>query len=296
MSATLFSETHSSNLKLFVQQPAIPQFRELLTQGVLGGAAALLIYAVIYSFFIDNYYKPLIVGALHEFLAIGALTGLAHGLVRWCYSRLVQDRLLRVGRFLTAVGVVAVGCAILEALYAPENKNHVDPWLLALWVGLQVISLSVMTGSKRRPWRALVYGVGRINTGQRLPGSAIGLLLRLVMLFASFEAIFLFVCVLQMNEELRDFVLWWLIVVDFVIGLVIALVNPRFWLTLSFALLINAPWLYRLMLYPNEPTLIKIITSGYLLLWSAFLLTRCRSLDPLFSSIRKELRYYYLVD
>jgi len=296
MSATLFSETHSSNLKLFVQQPPIPQFRELLTQGVLGGAAALLIYAVIYSFFIDNYYKPLIVGALHEFLAIGALTGLAHGLVCWCYSRLFQERLLRVGRFLTAVGVVAVGCAILEALYAPENKNHIDPWLLASWVGLQVISLSVMTGSKRRPWRGLVYGVGRINTGQRLPGSAIGLLLRLVMLLGCFEAIFLFVCVLQMNEELKDFVLWWLIVVDFVIGLVIALVNPRFWLTFSLALLINAPWLYILLLYPNEPTLIKIIISGYLLLWCAFLLTRCRSLDPLFSSIREELRYYYLVD
>jgi len=297
MSATLFSDAHRSNHKLLlVQQPAIPQFRELLTQGVLGGAAALFIYASIYSFFIDNYYKPLIVGALHEFLAIGALTGLAHGFVCWCYSRLFQDRFLRVGRFLTAVGVVAVGCGILEALYAPENKNHVDPWLLALWVGLQVISLSVMTGSKWRPWRALVYGVGRINRGQRLPGSTIGLLLRLVMLFGCFEAIFLFVCVLQMNEQVKDFVTWWLIVMDFLIGLIIVLTIPRFWVALTLAVVINAPWLFILIKYFHELRFIRFFFFGYLVLWGAYLITQCRRLDPLFSSIREELRYYYLVN
>jgi hypothetical protein len=101
---------------------------------------------------------------------------------------------------------------------------------------------------------------------------------------------------IQMNQKPRDFVIAWLVVADFLIGFVIALVNPRFWLTLSLALLINAPWLYILLLYPNEPQIIKIIISSYLLLWCAFLLTRCRTLDPLFSSIRKELRYYYLVD
>jgi len=293
MSATLFSDAHSSNYKLLVQQPAIPQFRELLTQGVLAGSFALFIQAIIFSFFIDNYYKLLIVGALHEFLIIGVLTGLAQGLVYWCYTRLFQARFRRIARLLTSVAVAALSYLVLEFLY-PSEAVHLP--LTASWVGLQVICFLVMTGSKRRPWRALIYGVARVNSHQRLPASAIGFLLRLTLLFLCFESIFLFVCVLQMNEKLRDFVVWWLVVADFVIGLVIALVNPRFWLTLSLAVVINAPWLYILLLYPNEPQLIKIIIFAYLLLWCAFLLTRWRRLDPLFSSIRQELRYYYLVD
>ena len=294
MSATLFSETHSSKLKVLVQEPSVPQFHELLTQGVIAGSFALFIHAVVFSFFIGNYYKPLIVGTLHEFVGMGALTGLVHGLVCWCYARLFQVRFSEIARLLISVAIVAVSYGVLELVYPSEQP--VDLLLGTSWFSLQVISLSVMTGSQRRPWRALIYGVSRVNTHQRLPASAIGLLLRVALLLLCFESIFLFICVLQMNEELRDFVLWWLIVADFVIGLVIALVNPRFWLTFSLALLINAPWLYRLLLYANEPRLIKIIISGYLFLWCAFLLTRCRGLDPLFSSIREELRYYYLVD
>ena len=294
MSATLFSETHSSNLKVFVEKRAIPQFRELLTQGVIAGSFALFIHAVIYSFFfIDNYYKQFIVGALHEFLGIGALTGLVHGVIYWCYARLFHARFQGIARLLTSLITVAIGYCVLE-FFQPSPYFHVP--VLASWFGAQVISLAVMTGSKWRPWRALVYGVGRINTGQRLPGSAIGLLLRLVMLFGCFEAIFLFVCVLQMNEQVKDFVTWWLIVLDFLIGLIVVLTIPRFWVALTLAVVINAPWLFILIKYFNELRFIRFFFFGYLVLWGAYLLTQCRRLDPLFSSIREELRYYYLVD
>jgi hypothetical protein len=294
MSATLFSETYSSNLKLYVQQPAIPQFRELLTQGVLAGSFAMFIYAIVCSFFIDNYYKLLILRALHECVGIGAVTGLAHGFVYWCYARLFQARFRHIARLLTSVITIVVSYSVLSFLYPAEQSVHVP--LLTSWIGVQLISFSVITGSQWRPWRALVHGVSRVNSHQRLPASAIGLLLRVTLLSLCLESIFFFICMVQMNHELRDFVIMWLIVADFVIGLVIALVNPRFWLTLSLALVINTPWVYLLSVLSNPAGLERIIICGYFMLWCAFLLTRCRHLDPLFSSIREELRYYYLVD
>jgi hypothetical protein len=292
MSATLFSETHSSSLKLFVQQPAIPQFRELLTQGVLAGSFAVFIHAIVFSFFTDNYYKSMIARSLHEFLAIGTLMGLAQGLVYWCYARLFQARCRPIARLLTPVVTVAVGYGVLEFFSAYFLKLP----LLASWLGVQVISLSVMTGSQWRPWRALIYGVSRVNRHQRLPASVIGLLLRVTLLFLCFESIFILICELPMINKLSEFMIWWLVAVDFVIGLVIALVNPRFWLTLSLAIVTNVPWVYLLLLFRNDPGVTHVIICSYLLLWCAFLLTRCRTLDPLFSSIREELRYYYLVD
>jgi len=297
MSSILGLDARVPNLKIVTYSSDKPQLRELLTQGVLAGVAVACIYAMYFSFFIPNYYKWLILGILHKFLGIGAAKGLLSGFAYWCYTRLPQSRFRPVVRFTIAIVVVGIAYVVLELLYpSPPSDQPVVVSLVVVWTALPVISLSISVGSRWRPWRALVYGVGRINTRQRLPTSAIGLVLRVALLFLCFESIYLFVCMIQMNEKLRDFVIMWLIVADFVIGLVIALVNPRFWLTLCLALLINAPWLYILLLYPNEPQIIKIIISGYLLLWCAFLLTRCRTLDPLFSSIRKELRYYYLVD
>jgi hypothetical protein len=299
MSATLFSHTRTSNLRLSVQQPAIPQFRELLTQGVLAGSFALFIYAIVCSFFIDNYYKLLICRAVHECVGIGAVTGLAHGLIYWCYARLFQARFRQTARLLTSVVTVAVSYAVLSFLYPSDqsvNEQSPNVPLLTSWIGVQLISFSVITGSHWRPWRALIYGVSRVNSHQRLPASAIGLLLRVTLLSLCLESIFFLICMLQMNGELKNFVIMWLIVADFVIGLVIALVNPRFWLALSLAIMINGPWIYLSLMYPNEASRANVFLGGYLLLWCAYLVTRWRRLDPLFAYIREELRYYYLVD
>jgi hypothetical protein len=294
MSTTLGIYPRVSNPTIITYRADRPQLRELLAQGVLAGVIASWVYAIYLSFFVDSYYKALIFTLFYELLGVGTAKGLAHGFAYWCYTRLPQARFRLFVRFIIATAVVSVAYFVLQRLY-PSDKP-VDVPLLAVWTALHVICFSVLVGSRWRPWQALVYGVGKINTRQLLPASVVGSLLRLVMLFACFQSTFLFVCVLQMNHKLRDFAIGWLVVVDFVIGTVIVLTNPRFWLALFLALLINAPWLYILLLYPNEPRLIKIIISSYLLLWCAFLLTRWRRLDPLFSSIREELRYYYLID
>lgn len=294
MSTTLGIYEHVSNPRIITYRADRPQLRELLTQGVLAGVIASWVYAIYLSFFVDSYYKAFMFTHFYELLGVGTAKGLAHGFVYWCYTRLPQVRFRLFVRFVFAIAVVGVAYLVLQRIYPSDEP--VDVSWLAVWTVLPVISFSVLVGSRWRPWRALVYGVGKINTRQLLPASVVGFLLRLVMLFACFLSTFAFVCVLQMNDKLRDFAIAWLVVVDFVIGTVIALTNPRFWLALALALLINVPWLYIRLLDPNEPGLIKIIFSGYLFLWVAYLLTHWRRLDPLFSSLREELRYYYLID
>lgn len=296
MSTTLGINARVLNPRIVTYRADRPQLRELLTQGVLAGVVALFVHSIILSFVTDNYSKLFIVNALYLFLWPGAAAGLVYGLLYWCYRRMFDTRFHLVARFLIALLVVASVYGVLMLLYPSAREQQVDIPVITSWAGFQVISFSVMTGSEWRPWRAFIYGLGHVNSNQRLPASAVGLLLRSSLLFLVLHWLFVFVCVLQMNEELSDSVILWLVVADFLIGLMIALLNPRFWIALSLALVINSPWVYLWFKYPIEPSYITIVLGGYLFLWGAYLVTRCRRLDPLFSSIREELRYYYLVD
>lgn len=296
MSTTLGINVRVSYPSIVTYRADRPQLRELLTQGVLAGVVALFVHSIIFSFFTDNYSKLFILSALYLFLWPGAAAGLVHGFLYWCYRRMFDTRFDLVARFLIALPVVASGYGVLILLYPSAQEHQVDIPLITSWAGLQLISFSVMTGSKWRPWRTFIYGVGRINSNQRLPASVVGLLLRSSLLFLVLHWLFVFVCVLQMNEELSDYVILWLVVADFLIGLMIALVNPRFWIALSLAVVINSPWVYLWFIFTIEPSYITIVLGGYLFLWCAYLVTRWRRLDPLFSSIREELRYYYLID
>ena len=296
MSATLFNQPRSANVNIVVYQYAVPTLRELLTQGALAGAFAYFLILIGASFSIDNYYKVLLFGALPSYLGVGLVVGLFDGLAIYGCTRYFSARLPWLIRLAVAVVVFAASQIVLNILYPPPNWDRDSVVRLVGFGLLPVLSFSFITGSRYRPWRALSYGTRRIGNYQYLPATITGFVLRLALLFGWFQSILVLVCIIEMNEELWDLFVVWLVAMHFLIGLAITLTNPRFWLAAILAALINAPWLVILIVYRDQLGTVWFFMAGYLALWLGFMLSRCAALNPLFSSISEELRYYYLID
>lgn len=296
MSTTLINQPRSANVNIVVYQYALPSLRELLTQGALAGVLAYFLILIGVSFSIIDYYKMLLFAALPEYLGIGLVVGLFDGLAVYCCTRFISPRLPWMARVGIAIATVAASEALLTSRSSATNWDQ-DYWMRLIGFGLlQVFILSLITGSRCRPWRALTYGTTRIANFQYLPATITGFLLRIVLLFGCFQSILVLVCIIEMKEDLMDLVIMWLIAMHFLIGLLIALTNPRFWAAATLAALINAPWIVILIIYFHEMGTFWFFLLAYVALWLGFMLCRCAALNPLFSSINKELRYYYLID
>ena len=296
MSTTLFNQPRTANVNIVVYQYAVPRLRELLTQGALAGAFSYFLVLIGESFSVINYYKMLLFAVLPAYLAMGLVLGLFDGLAIYCYTKYFSARLPWLIRLAVALVVFGASQVVLNILHPPPNWDR-DSVVRLVGFGLvPVLSLSCITGSRFRPWRALTYGTRRIGNYQYLPATITGFLLRLVLLFGCLESLLILVCIIQMNEALWELFVVWLIAMHFLIGLAITLSNPRLWLAATVAALINAPWLGILIIYFHRMGPVSIFMIAYLVLWLGFMLSRCAALNPVFSSINEELRYYYLID
>lgn len=291
MITTLFNEPPSATLNLVAYKTAPLELPEFLTQGGLAGAFAFFFIPVAISFNIDNYYKVLVFSLLPPYLGFGLAVGVANGLAVWACSKYLADRTPAVAR-------IAIPIAIVAGLFLWVNRNPDDLFELVVLALITIVSLSLLTGSNFRPWRALTFGLRRINTHLPLAATAVGFLLRMALLFLCFYSLFVFICLVEMNEDFADLLTLVLVFSYAAIGLIIALANARFWLTLLLTTVINAPWVYILVVYFDrfELNLFSVFYLGYLVLWLGFLFTHCPALRPAFSRISEELRYYYLID
>ena len=296
MSTALTSQPHVAGLNIVIYQTVLPRLRELLSQGILAGVFAYFINLVFYSFFISNYYKIFLVAALPLCFALGVVVGLLDGFAVWCCRRFFDPRLGFITRLTLAGVAVGLACGALAFLYPPGELTVEDFELMGVWSLVPIISLCLVTGSRLRPWRAIGYGLRRVNSHQGFPTTVARFFLGIALLFGCFESILLFTCIVGMNESYLTLFLLLLVVIYFLTGLVVVLANPKFWLTATIAVVINAPWLFILVKFFSQPNLTWFLILGYLVLWCGFLLTRLASSNPLVSSVRQELRYYYLID
>ena len=291
MTTTLFSQPRSANLNRVTYKAAPLPLSEFLTQGALAGAFAFFFIPVGISFNIDNYYKVLIFSLLPPYLGLGLALGLVNGLAVWGCSRYLASRTPAVHR-----GAIAI--VLVAGLFLWLNRNPDNLVQLLVFPLITIFSLSLITGSRCRPWRGLTFGLRHINTQQLLVANVVGFLLRIALLFLCFYSMFVFICLVEMNEDSIDLFVLGLVFSYASLGLVVALANARFWLTFVLALMLNAPWIYILVVYFDrfELNLFFVFYLGYLLLWFGFLLTHCPALRPMFFSLNEELRYYYLID
>ena len=295
MTTTLFNDPRSADLNLVTYKTAPLPLPELLTQGTLAGAFAFFFVAVGASFTIDNYYKMLLFSLLPEYLGWGVATGLVNGFAVWGCSKYLANRTPAIARVAIAI-VVASGLFLFldrQHEWNPDNLRRVVVFAL-----IAIFSLSVITGSHWRPWRGLTFGLRHINTQQPLPATVFGFLLRIALLFLCFYSMFVFIYLVEMNEDFADLLVLGLAFSYASLGLAVAFANARFWLTFVLALMLNAPWVYILVVYFDrfELNLFFVFYLGYLLLWFGFLLTHCPALRPVFFFLNEELRYYYLID
>ena len=290
MTTTLFNDPRA-NLNLVTYKAAPLPLPEFLTQGALAGAFAFFFIPVGISFNIDNYYKVLVFALLPPYLGFGLALGLVYGLAVWGCSKYLANRTPAAHR--SAIAIVLVG-----GLFLWLNRNPDNLLQLIVFPLITICSLSLITGSRCRPWRGLTLGLRHINTQQPFLATVIGFVLRIALIFLCFYSMFVFICLVEMNEDFVDLLVLGLTFSYASLGLVVALANARFWLTLVAALMLNAPWLYILVVYYDrfELNMFFVFYLGYLLLWFGFLLTHCPGLRPVFSSLNEELRYYYLID
>jgi len=298
MSTTLFKDPQSANLNYVTYKTIPPRFPELLAQGALAGVLAFFIITVCLSFRIDNYYKPLLFPALPQYLGMGLAVGLVNGFGIWCAGKYLADRPPAIARVAIAIATVLIENVVLIFLDRPTDWKEDYVIRLSIYALIAILSLSLITGSHSRPWRALTRGLRRINSQQQFPATVAGFLLRVALLFLCLYSMFVFICLVEMNEDFVDYLTVGSVVLYSVIGLAVALANSRFWLMLIVSMAINAPWVYILVVYFDrfEPNLFLAFYVGYLVLWFGFLLTHCPGLRPIFSFLSEELRYYYLID
>jgi hypothetical protein len=298
MSTTLFKELRSANLNFVTYKTVPPCLRELLAQGALAGVLAFFIITVCLSFRIDNYYKPLLFPALPQYLGMGLAVGLVNGFGVWCAGKYLADRPPAIARVAISIATVLIENVVFIFLDRTTDGKEDYVIRLSIYALIAILSLSLITGSHFRPWRALTHGLRRINSQQQFPATVAGFLLRVALLFLCLYSMFVFICLVEMNEDFVDFLVVGSVVLYSVFGLALALANARFWLTLVFAIVINAPWVYILIVYFDrfELNLFFVFYLSYPLLWLGFLVTHCPALRPAFSSLSEELRYYYLID
>ena len=293
MTATLFNEPRSANLKLVTYKSTPLRLPELLTQGALAGAFAFFFIAVGVSFNIDNYYKVLIFPLLPQYLGWGLAVGLVNGLAVWGCSKYLADRTPAMAR--VAIAILTVAGLFLWLDFPKDQDLVIRTLVFAL---IPIFSLSLLTGSHFRPWLGLTFGLRRIDTQQPAPATVIGFLLRIALLFLCFYSMFVFICLIEMNEDFAELLVLGLVFTYALIGLIVALANARFWLTVLLAIVINSPWVYILVVHFDrfELNSFFVFYLGYLVLWFGFLFTHCPALRPAFSRLSEELRYYYLID
>ena len=127
-------------------------------------------------------------------LAFGAFWGVASGFFIWLPGVFLKRRIGFVGRAVSAIGGMSLlGAAVFYWLGGQPSKE-MSPWLIGYLCAIS-LPIIVLTGSRIRPGRALLFGAGgRFAQRRYRHWSAIpsGFLLRAISIFGMLEALLAF--------------------------------------------------------------------------------------------------------
>jgi len=247
-------------------------------------------------------------------LAYGALFGLIVAVVMWVIIKVGEHPLSRLTRLAVTAGVAVAIVFICRLLFG--SGSIADYLALFVLFTLIVPPVGLITGSHYAPGSAFLHGLRRSALlSRRRPsradefwlGTAISFFFRILNVLLCTQSFFLLISLAtarSTNEDLLDVSI---VFVYFLLQTIFSFDNA---LSLSLVLLTivaNVAGSYVAFEYAQQLDFVGFILGGYLFLWFVFLMIHWggvkrlfsrvkKQLDPLLISVKKELKYYYLID
>jgi hypothetical protein len=287
----------------------LPGIGRLLSQGAIAGAFGYFLCLIFVVLDSPNPYDFLLAAVMPVMLGCGAVFGLVVALPAWAITKILKRPLGRVAR-LTVTTVVVLGISSFCYL---EAMSYFE--LTVIFI-LLVFPVGLTVGSHYAPGSALVHGMRRGALLLRMRpsrahefwlGTTISFLFRILSVFACIEALFVLILTMREPSISRETLVTFVAFVYFLLQTIFSFDNARsLWLVLI-TIVGNAVGTYLLFEYAQALEFARYVIGGYLFLWFVFLMMHWGGMTPLFSqvrykldpllgSIKKELRYYYLID
>jgi len=271
----------------------LPGLGQTLSQGAITAIFAYycaLFYQIIFQ---PNGYDFFLAVVMPVIFGYAAIFGMVVAFAIWSVMKLVRRPLRWWMRIATATLVIGFVYRILNlSLTWDAGSKYVKFGKFEMFF---VLALGLVTGSRLQPGRALISGLKPLKD-HSWPAAVVGFLFRTLTLFGWMEAEFEAVFGLTRNYEVRELTVVLLILTYFVINTWFAFAKRDSRVLLTIAVLVNSAWILVLVKYWNDLGYACYLIIAYLSLWFAFMLTHWSDGNPLFSCIKKELRYYYLIN
>ena len=273
---------------VFYEEPS-PGLSQLLSQGAVTGACAYFLLVLFKIIFYPSAYDAFFSVGMPLVLGFGAVPGLLTAFVIWALMKVFNRPLGWFARILVASMVVLFGSRITLV-----NASYNDSELMTTF--FVAFLLSLVIGSDMRPGSALLHGMSPSRNERFWPVVVVGVSFRLLILFGWMESLLFAILSMRSNEQSRELFLALLLLVHFLINTAVAFNNANSRLMTSLAIMANVPWVFVLIKFANDLAFGWYAIVVYLSFVLLFLVTHWPGAHPLLSNIKKELRYYYLID
>ena len=277
----------------FVMYRAPLGMGQIFSQGAVSGALAYFLLVLFQTITSPSYFDFLLAPFMPIVLAIGALFGLFAAVV---ISTVVSIAGRPIGR-LARLSLIAGITVFIVYLFTNASPDFaMVPAQSRAMVLISVVVVGLTTGSHYHPGRALIRGLRSSHGQSHWAATALSAAFRMLSLFCAMELLLVTIITIRDEAATRDRGSALLVLGYFVITTIFSFQNAQSLATVILTCLANVGWLFVLYNYWTVLAYARHVIIGYLAVWLLFLLINWVSFKPLFSLIKKELRYYYLID
>lgn len=301
-------------LSVFLSEEPLPSVGRLCSQGAYSGALGYVL-SVLFSLIANpQAFGPYAVVVVPFLLAYGAVFGLIVAIVMWVIIHVAERPLGRLIRLAVTAGVAVAIFFICGLLFS--SGSIADYSQLVVMFTAIVLPVGLTTGSHYAPGSAFLHGMRRSALLSRMRpsrgdefwlGTAISFLFRILNVIVCVQSFFVFIGIATDQSTSQNLLAVSIIVAYFLLQTIFSFDNAHSLSLVLVTIFANVAGTYAVFEYAQQLDFVRFVLGGYLLLWFVFLMTHWggmkpllsrmkKPLDPLLISIKKELRYYYLVD
>lgn len=298
-------------LSVFRSDEPLPRFVRLCSQGAYSGALGYVLSLLFNVITNPDSFGPFAFIVVPFVLAYGVLFGLIVAVVTWAIIKAGGRRMGRLARLAVTAGVTS-GIFFWGLLFSLGSlTNCIQQFLM---IAAIVLPVGLITGSHYAPGSAFLHGMRRSALLRRIRpscghefwlGTAISFFFRILNAILCTESFFLLIPATSSTSQ--DLLVVSIVFAYFLLQTVFSFDNAQSLSLVLLTIVANGAGTYVVFEYVHQLDFVRFIIGGYLLLWFVFLMTHwggmkplfsrvTKQLDPLVSSIEKELRYYYLID
>lgn len=301
-------------LSVFRSEEPLPSIGRLCSQGAYSGALGYLL-SVLFGFIANpRAFGPFFFVVVPFLLAYGAVFGLIVAVVMWVIIKVAERSVGRLTRLVVTAGVAVAIALICGWLFSSESIAD-NAQVFVMYAAI-VLPVGLTTGSHYAPGSAFLHGMRRSALLNRARpsrahefwlGTAISFVFRILNVLIGIESLCLLITIATVPSTSQDRLFVSIVFAFFLLQSVFSFDNARSVSLVLLTIIANGAATYGVVEYLQQLGFARLILGGYLLLWFVFLMTHWggmkplsshikKQLDPLLISIKKELRYYYLID